>query len=121
MFSTIDLIEQYGEDYLICDGNHPLISAGSLSDEFQIYNIQFPQYEAILTELSTLTGKKIGVQYASTSLSGGQKTMLMVLTALASDAPKILFYNIMTHLDAANRDYVPAAIDNCKSKQVIVL
>ncbi len=121
MYSTIELIEEYGRDYLICDGNHPLISDGKLIDEFQIYNIQPRKYETILTELSAITGKAIGTEYPGASLSGGQKTILMVLTALASDAPKILFYNITTHLDAGNRDYVSTALNNCEPKQVLVL
>lgn len=118
MNTTIDLIEKYGERYLICDGKHPLLSSETLWDEILLYNLSAPMFSAMLQHFQSITGKSLRANSQIMQLSGGQKTLLMFLLAYYSPASRILFVNLMDNLDSTNRIIVNYLIYQTKDKEI---
>jgi ABC-type Mn2+/Zn2+ transport system ATPase subunit len=113
----IDLIEKYGDNYLICSGKHPLISSAELSDELVIYNIKGQRLDLLIEHFNTITGKQLTESFPINTLSGGQKTILMVLLAIYSPAPRILFAHLFESLDEANKVVIRDLLDTCAHKE----
>ena len=107
------------DDFLTADASLPLITCDQLRDELLIYNLNSRAQICLQNQFINLTGKEISPQSKITELSGGQKVILMVLLALNSPAPRILFVNIMQSLDPLRRSDVQALIDS-SPKQIVM-
>lgn len=113
----IDLIEKYGDSYLICSGKHPLVSSAELSDELAIYNIKHDKKDLLIEHFNAITGKQITGSCILSTLSGGQKTILMVLLAIYSPAPKVLFAHLFESLDHINKKVIQELLETCAHKE----
>ncbi|MDD2227977.1 MAG: hypothetical protein PHY48_01035 [Candidatus Cloacimonetes bacterium] len=111
---------KYADEYLICDGRHPLISNDSLADELKLYNLQYNKDSAWLKDYLRLTGKQLSPETRLEELSGGQKTLLMLILSLSSPAAKICYWHLLDSLDEAIRREALRLIDNAKTTKDIV-
>lgn len=121
MNNTTNLINQYGREYLVCDGKHPLISAELLKDELVLYNIDSNVAVNISEHFYLLTNKNISRDSIISELSGGQKAILMFLLAIYSPAPKVLFVNLFECLDINKRIQIEEFLNKYTEKTILVL
>ncbi|MDZ4182590.1 MAG: hypothetical protein U1B83_06920 [Candidatus Cloacimonadaceae bacterium] len=115
------LLSERAKDSLICDANHPLISAGKLLEEIIIYSIAPSLHAPLLDSFASLCGKAINLSTEVSTLSGGQKVILMFLLALYSPAPNILFVDLPAFLDPGRREGVLAMIGEFSIRKTILL
>jgi hypothetical protein len=94
------MIDKYSEYYLVCDVSYPLITSSSLFEESLIYNIENHKRVSLALDFFDITGKQLRQDSDISTLSGGQKVVLMVLLALYSPAQNICFYKLQHSLDA---------------------
>jgi len=116
-------IKSYGEhadEYLICDGRHPLISNDTLADELKLYNLQYNKDSVWLNDYLRLTGKQVTQETRLEELSGGQKTLLMLLLSLSSPAAKIRYWHLLDSLDEAMRKEAILMIERSKATKEII-
>lgn len=93
------IIDKYSSEYLICDSSYPLITNSSLDEEVMLYNLKSKQLSDMIDSYFQATGVKIDLTTNISTLSGGQKTILMALLALYSDATNIIFIHLFAGLD----------------------
>ena len=115
------LIAQYSETHLICDSAHPLLTNSTIEDELRLYNLSRASSELLLHHFHLITGKEVNPSSDTTHLSGGQKVILLVLAALLSLAPRILFYNIPASLDPERAEQVRKLIEQYRSQKTEIL
>ncbi len=118
---TATFIQENTARYLICDARQPLITASQLWDELLLYNLSPEARTELLAEFRRLTARELTFSSDITTLSGGQKVLLMCLLALLSPARNILFMDVMHSLDPANRAALKELIDRHSSLRNIVL
>ncbi|MBW6514058.1 MAG: hypothetical protein K0B87_04820 [Candidatus Syntrophosphaera sp.] len=94
------------DTHLICNARSPLIAGGKLRDEVLLYNLSTESTADVNDRFAELTGKRIGLESETATLSGGQKVLLMCLLALYSPAPRILFVDLWHSLDEQNKTIV---------------
>lgn len=115
------LLSERAKDYLICNANHPLISAGKLLEEMIIYDVKPSLQAPLIASFASLCGKSITMSTEVSTLSGGQKVILMLLLALHSPASNILFVDLPAFLDPGRREGVLAMIGEFSSRKTILL
>jgi ABC-type Mn2+/Zn2+ transport system ATPase subunit len=116
------LLKTYGATHLICDGSQPLLSSSDFSEEALMYNLPTGPALQVLSTFNHVTDKAISAQSDISSLSGGQKVVLMILLALYSAAERIVLANIAVSLDIERIAAVKALIDKFKlSKREILI
>jgi len=91
-------ITTYGEEYLIFDGRIPSLSNGTVLEEMNLYNISAESSTKILSLFEKIADKALSSSDKTGELSGGQKTILSIIIALESSAPKLLFVNFFKSL-----------------------
>lgn len=99
-------IKSYGEEYLIFDGRIPTLSNGTVLEELNLYNISAGKCQKILELFEKITDKKLSISHKTGELSGGQKTILSIIIALESAAPKILFVNFFKSLHHNKKEII---------------
>jgi ABC-type lipoprotein export system ATPase subunit len=109
------IIDEYSEHYLICDASCPLVTNSSLDEEALLYNLDENKLQTLTVDFFKLTGKRLKPESETSSLSGGQKVVLMVLLALHSPAEKILFANLTVSLDKERLAAITKLIENCRT------
>jgi len=114
-----DLIELYGKDYLICSGDLPCIVTGRICEESVFYGLDPGAESTVIERFNLISGKQVDCNTAISTLSGGQKVILMTLLALNSPAEKILFHNLMHNLDIAKREIVRQLLEEYASAKTI--
>ena len=121
MKEIISLIKKYGDDYLVCDGNIPLLSNGSFIEELLLYGISTDKISIICDIFYQITGKEIGRASILTNLSGGQRIILMTIFALNSPADKILLNNVFHFIDDDKIDRLNKLIEQHPEKIVLII
>lgn len=99
-------IEKYGEEYLIFDGRIPILSNATVLEELRLYNIPSQKHHKIMDLFEKITDKQINSEHKTGELSGGQKTILSIIIALESAAPKILFINFFKSLHQNKKNII---------------
>ncbi len=116
--SRLDLISEYGSEYLICDGRMPIV-AQSFYEECLLYGLGNTAREKIKNQFNSFTNKNLSDEEELALLSGGQKVILMALLALASPAPRILFRSLFDNLDLQNRSRLHALLEDAEDKDIL--
>jgi len=93
-------IDKYSQTHLVCDAAYPLLTNSSLEEEAQLYNLEEKPLQQVLLHFYEITGKTITLKTEVTSLSGGQKVVLMFLLAILSKARNIVFIGLEVSLDS---------------------
>jgi ABC-type lipoprotein export system ATPase subunit len=109
------IIDEYSEQYLICDASYPLVTNSCLDEEALLYNLDENKLQTLTVDFFKLTGKRLKEESETSSLSGGQKVVLMVLLALHSPAQKIMFANLTVSLDKERLAAINKLIENCRT------
>lgn len=120
MKNTIDYIEQYGDEYLVCDGTYPFVTRALLADEAKLFKLSKAELELVCEEFYDFFEVKINPHSKIDELSGGQKIVLMFLLAMRSKADKILFVNLLDSLDQINKEKVLAIINKQSNRLILV-
>ncbi len=116
-----ELLDRYSDKYLICDGEQPLLTYGSVAEEMMLYNIADEAQNKILSGFTAITGKILSPDTNTNQLSGGQKVILAVLLSLASPSPALLFHNLEHGLDKDKRSRIYLLIEQAKSSNRVIL
>jgi ABC-type lipoprotein export system ATPase subunit len=114
-FDLESLIDEYSNDYLICDVSYPLITNASFNEEILLYNIETHKKASMALDFYDTTGKQLRQDSDISLLSGGQKVVLMVLLALYSPAEKILFLNLQHSLDRERLKAIEITIEKFRT------
>lgn len=114
MITHQDIVNKYNTQYLICDSAYPLISNSYLYEEAILYNLDIDKTNKVLDLFTRMTSKRLSLIDDLTSLSGGQKVLIMVLMALHSKAQNICFINLSNCLDQNNSSVVFELINGMK-------
>jgi len=110
----------YEKDYLVCDGQSPLITDACLRDEALLYNLQDKDIQWLQAEFSRIFNKTLSPDYRISELSGGQKVILTFLLAMASPARRILFVHLYDCLDAGKRRMIQDLINLHPEKEICI-
>lgn len=119
--SIDELVRVYGDTYLICDCNHPLITHGSLMDEAKLYDLDSEQVKTVINLFIAMADKAIDADLQIDTLSGGQKVILSVLLAATSRATQILFYDLDRSLDDMRQKMIKDFLDSHRHRKEILM
>lgn len=117
MSVTLDkIIEQFADDFLICDVHNPIICNTVVNEEAALYNLSEESINECLTVYKNITGETLTLNTELSTLSGGQKVALMLLLALYSPAQKIVIIDFKFTLDAAKTEEFTRLIQSFRHK-----
>ena len=120
MKTTLELLQEYGQEYLLLDGRRPCVTDATVNEEFCLHGLEPAQAEGILSEFYDIAGQKLERTSNIRELSGGQQVILATLIALKSRAKRLLFANFFLAL----HDSKKARLDNLlkqSSQQILLL
>jgi len=115
------LLDKHSKQWLICPARYPLVTTGSLHGEAMLYNLDKHTLENVCAEFMAYTGKDLSPESELSTLSGGQKVLLMCLLALHSSAPRIYFLDLWHSLDASNRARIQSLLHQYGQTREILL
>jgi len=115
------LLDKHSKQWLICPARYPLVTTGSLRGEAMLYNLDKHTLEKVCAEFMAYTGKDLSPESELSTLSGGQKVLLMCLLALHSSATHIHFLDLWHSLDANNRARIQFLLHQYSQTREILL
>ncbi len=96
---TEEIIAKYSATHLICDCAYPLITDSNLEEEAMLYNLGKQDMVDLMESFIRITGKSVNAASDVSTLSGGQKVVLLILFCLYSPAQHIVIINLSVSLD----------------------
>lgn len=104
--------------YLTADAAQPLITYASLKVEANLYNLSAEALNRVIEQFGFICNKSLAGLSNISTLSGGEKVLLMILLALNCPAPKIKFCGIWHALDTVKRKQVQDLLSQ-SSKDIV--
>lgn len=101
--TTLELLQEYGQDYLLLDGRRPCVTDATVNEEFSLYGIDAAQMDDILAEFQDIAGQQLERASNIRELSGGQQVILATLLALKSRAKRLMFVNFFLALHESKK------------------
>jgi ABC-type Mn2+/Zn2+ transport system ATPase subunit len=115
------MMKENWNTHLVCNARSPLISNGRLREELILHAIDAEEIEPLIQDFSHFTGREINADTDISTLSGGQKVMLMLLLALHSPANSIIFVDLWHSLDEQNQAKIKKLLDEYTGSKEIIL
>lgn len=116
MESIRRFVENNTSEYLVIDGQIPFVTNGTLSEEAILFNLDLQKRLEIYKTLKMHHEIEITDNHKSTSLSHGQKIIIIVYYTLYAPALKIKFSNIFRSLSKPNQEVVNKLIKTFREK-----
>ena len=101
--TTIDLLREFGEEWLVLDGKRPCVTEAAVHEECCLYGFSAEEERRVLTLFEEISGQTLSCASRLHELSGGQKVIFSTLLALHSSAKKLLFVNFFLALHESKK------------------
>ena len=103
MKTTIELLREFGEEWLVLDGKRPCVTEAAVQEEFCVYSLSAEEERRVLALFEEISGQALTCASRLHELSGGQKVIFSALLALHSSAKKLLFVNFFLALHESKK------------------
>jgi len=98
MKTTLELLREFGEEWLVLDGKRPCVTEAAVHEEFCLYGLSVESERRVLALFEEISGQTLTRVSRLHELSGGQKVIFSALLALNSQANHLLFINFFLAL-----------------------
>ncbi|GAK51178.1 hypothetical protein U14_02420 [Candidatus Moduliflexus flocculans] len=103
MKTTLELLREFGEEWLVFDGKRPCVTEAAAHEECCLYGLSEDEERHVLTLFEEISGQSLTRVSSLNELSGGQKVIFSALLALSSRAKNLLFINFFLALHESKK------------------
>ncbi len=120
MKTTIELLREFGEEWLVLDGKRPCVTEAAVHEEFCLYGLSVYDESHVFALFEEIGGQPLTRASLLHELSGGQKVIFSTLSALYSSAKNLLFVNFFLALHESKKHRIQGLLQQ-SSKTIRVI